>query len=170
MGADAWRYTIATTGVVALFYALFFYINAPNTPKGSTYFKPKKTGGLEVSNKKNFWFYIAMNVPMYIALAVLTWKLSPSGVSLLSDTTAIMLWVLLACIFVFQFYQIGSVNTELLKKGVPVIDPYKFKQVAILNGSYFVTIGSELAVVSMLPAFFMKTFDLSPVKARLKPG
>ncbi|NRB41745.1 MAG: NarK family nitrate/nitrite MFS transporter, partial [Pseudomonadales bacterium] len=170
MGADAWRYAIATTGVVALFYGVFFYINARNTPKGSTYFKPKKTGGLEVSNKKDFWFYIAMNVPMYIALAVLTWKLSPAGVSLLSDNTAIIMWVLLAVLFVFQFYQIYNVNKENLKKEVPEMDQYKFKQVAILDWSYFVTFGSELAVVSMLPAFFMETFDLSPVKAGLLGG
>ena len=45
---------------------------------------------------------------------------------------------------------------------------YKFKQVAILNWSYFVTFGSELAVVSMLPLFFLETFDgLDPVKAGL---
>lgn len=170
MGADAWRYAIASTGVVALCYGIFFYIKARNTPKGATYFKPKKTGGLEVSNKKDFWLYIAMNVPMYIALAVLTWKLSPSGVSLLSDTTAIILWVLLACLFIFQFYQIWSVNKEHLSQDIPEMDQYKFKQVAILEWSYFVTFGSELAVVSMLPAFFMETFDLSPVKAGLLGG
>ena len=170
MGADAWRYAIATTGVVAIFYGVFFYISARNTPKGSTYFKPKKSGGLEVSNKKDFWLYIAMNVPMYIALAVLAWKLSPSGVSLLSETTAIVMWMLLALLFVFQFYQIWSVNKENLRKEVPEMDQYKFKQVAILDWSYFVTFGSELAVVSMLPAFFMETFDLTPVKAGLLGG
>lgn len=169
-GAEAWRYAIATTGLVALFYGIIFYNQARNTPKGATYFKPKKTGGLEVSNKKDFFFYIAMNVPMYIALAVLTWKLSPSGVSLLSESTAMILWVLLAVLFVFQFYQIWNVNKENLAKEVPKIDRYKFKQVAILDWSYFVTFGSELAVVSMLPAFFMETFDLSPVKAGLLGG
>ncbi len=170
MGADAWRYAIATTGVVALCYGIFFYITARNTPEGSTYFKPKKTGGLEVSSKKDFWLYIAMNVPMYIALAVLTWKLSPAGVALLSDNTAIILWVVLLCLFIFQFYQIWSVNKEHLSKNVPEMDQYKFKQVAILDWSYFVTFGSELAVVSMLPAFFMETFELSPVIAGLLGG
>ena len=170
MGADAWRYAIATTGVVALCYGIFFYITARNTPEGSTYFKPKKTGGLEVSSKKDFWLYIAMNVPMYIALAVLTWKLSPAGVALLSDNTAIILWVVLLCLFVFQFYQIWSVNKEHLSQDVPEMDQYKFKQVAILDWSYFVTFGSELAVVSMLPAFFMETFELSPVIAGLLGG
>lgn len=169
-GDDGWRYAIATTGVIALCYGIFFYLKARNTPKGSTYFKPKKSGGLEVSNKRDFWFYIAMNVPMYIALAVLTWKLSPHGVSLLSHATADILWGVLVVLFVFQFYQIYQVNKEVLKQDAPEMDQYKFKQVAILDWSYFVTFGSELAVVSMLPAFFMETFDLSPVKAGLLGG
>jgi len=169
-GEDGWRYAIATTGLVALGYSIIFYRLARNTPKGSTYFKPKKTGGLEVSNKQDFWLYIAMNVPMYIALAVLTWKLSPAGVALLSDTTATVMWLILAVLFAFQFYQIYQVNKDHLTHGVPKTDQYKFKQVAILDWSYFVTFGSELAVVSMLPAFFMETFDLSPVLAGLLGG
>ncbi len=169
-GADGWRYAIATTGAVALCYGIFFYIKARNTPKGSTYFKPKKTGGLEVSSKKDFWLYIAMNVPMYIALSVLTWKLSSPAVGLLTDSTANILWAVLAALFVFQFYQIYNVNKEHLQTEVPEIEQYKFKQVAILDWSYFVTFGSELAVVSMLPAFFMETFDLSPIKAGLLGG
>ena len=162
-GEDGWRYAIATTGLVALCYSGIFYKKARNTPKGSTYFKPKKSGGLEVSNKRDFWFYIAMNVPMYICLAVLAWKLSPSGVGLLSESTQYILWAVLVGLFFFQFYQIYNVNKENLKNGVSEHDQYKFKQVAILDWAYFVTFGSELAIVSMLPAFFMETFDLSPV-------
>jgi len=36
-----------------------------------------------------------------------------------------------------------------------------------LNVLYFATFGSELAVVSMLPLFFMDTFELTPVMAGL---
>lgn len=169
-GDDGWRYAIATTGVIAFIYSFIFYRNARNTPKGSTYFKPKKSGGLEVSSKKDSWLYIAMNVPMYVALAVLTWKLSPAGVSLLSESTASILWFVLAVLFVFQMYQIYQVNKEHLSQPVPDNEQYKFKQVAVLDWAYFVTFGSELAVVSMLPAFFMETFDLSPVKAGLLGG
>jgi len=51
---------------------------------------------------------------------------------------------------------------------VPQRDRYKFRQVAILNWAYFVTFGSELAVVSMLPLFFLETFNsLDPVKEGL---
>ena len=73
------------TGVIAAIYGVIYYINVRDTPKGSTYFKPKKSGGLEVSNWGDFWFLLAMNIPMYVALAVLTWKLSPSNLGLLTD-------------------------------------------------------------------------------------
>lgn len=167
-GEDGWRYAIATTGVVTGLYGIFYYFAASNTPKGSTYFKPKKVGGLEVTSMKDFYFLLLMNIPMYVALAVLAWKLSPSGVGLLSEFTMQAIWLGLAVLFVYQTHSIWNVNKERLRHGVPELDKYKFKQVAILNWSYFVTFGSELAVVSMLPLFFLETFEgLSPVKAGL---
>ncbi|WP_053981200.1 NarK family nitrate/nitrite MFS transporter [Marinagarivorans algicola] len=159
-GENGWRYAIASTGVVAMIYAFFFYWRARNTPKGSTYFKPKKSGGLEVSNRRDFFFYLAMNLPMYLILGVLAWKLSPTGVGLLSATTTNILYALLVALCAFQFSQIYKVNKEMLASGgVEAHNRYKFKQVAILDWAYFVTFGSELAVVSMLPAFFMETFE-----------
>ena len=159
-GDDGWRYAIGSTGVMAMVYSVFFYLRARNTPKGSTYFKPKKSGGLEVSNRKDYFFYLAMNLPMYAILAVLAWKLSPAGVGLLSANTVLLMYAVLAGLCVFQFSQIHKVNKDMLKTGA--VEPhqrFKFKQVAILSWAYFVTFGSELAVVSMLPAFFMETFE-----------
>ncbi|WP_018415043.1 NarK family nitrate/nitrite MFS transporter [Teredinibacter turnerae] len=165
-GDDGWRYAIATTGVIAIVYGVFFYLRARNTPKGSTYFKPKKSGGLEVTSRKDFYFYLAMNIPMYLILAVLAWKLSPSGVGLLSQTTTYLLYGVLVVLGTIQFSQILKVNKEMLTDGAPEHDKYSFKQVAILDWAYFVTFGSELAVVSMLPAFFLETFtSLSLVQA-----
>src|SRR5690606_32781989 len=87
-------------------------------------------------------------------------------IGLLSQNMTHWLYVILLLLFVFQFSQIYRVNKDMLKNGVPAHDKYEFKQVAILNWSYFVTFGSELAVVSMLPAFFLETFtDLSLVQA-----
>tara|TARA_R110001592_G_scaffold81050_1_gene240814 strand:+ start:20081 stop:21556 length:1476 start_codon:yes stop_codon:yes gene_type:complete len=167
-GEDGWRYALATTGIIASLYGLLYYKVARDTPKGSTYFKPKRSGGLEVTSWGDFYFYLLMNIPMYAALAVLAWKLSPAGVGLLSDTAVTSLWVGLAVLFIFQVSQIWKVNKENLRHGVQELDKYSFKQVAILNWSYFVTFGSELAVVSMLPLFFLDTFDnLSPVQAGL---
>ena len=170
-GQFGWRYAIGTTGVLAMLFGGFFYYAAHNTPKGSTYFKPKKSGGLEVTSKKDFWFYVAMNVPMYVVLAILAWKLSPHELGLLSYTTSYVLYGVLLALFLFQFSQIYRVNKDMLKNGAPQHDKYEFKQVAILNWAYFVTFGSELAVVSVLPAFFLETFaDLSLAQASMLGG
>jgi NNP family nitrate/nitrite transporter-like MFS transporter len=167
-GENGWRYALGLTGVIAGIYGVIFYLVARNTPKGSTYFKPKKSGGLEVTSWKDFYFYLFMNIPMYAALAVLAWKLSPAGVNLFSNDVMETMWLALAVLYIFQVWSIWRVNAEHLKKGVPEIDKYEFKQVAILDLAYFVTFGSELAVVSMLPLFFLDTFkDLSPVQAGL---
>ncbi len=167
-GENGWRYALGTTGVLAGLYGVFYFMVAKNTPKGSTYFKPKKSGGLEVTSWGDFYFYLAMNIPMYLALAVLAWKLSPSGVALLSEQAMYIIWGVLLALMVFQISQIWKVNAEHLRDGVAEHDKYKFKQVAILDWSYFVTFGSELAVVSMLPLFFLETFSgLDPVKAGL---
>lgn len=167
-GENGWRYALMSTGVMAGLYGVYYYIVARNTPKGSTYFKPKRSGGLEVSSMKDLYLYLLMNIPMYVALGVLSWKLSPSGVGLLTESTMYIIWAVLAVLFVFQTSQIWKVNKEHLAQGVPELEKYSFKQVAILNWAYFVTFGSELAVVSMLPLFFLETFDgLDPIKAGL---
>jgi len=167
-GEDGWRYALGLTGVIAGVYGLFFYSVARNTPKGSTYFKPKKSGGLEVTSKGDFYFYLLMNIPMYVALGVLAWKLSPAGVGLFTTGTMYIMWAVLGLLFLVQTQKIHHVNKENLEHGVPELERYKFKQVAILDISYFITFGSELAVVSMLPLFFLETFEgLSAVKAGL---
>src|SRR5690606_4249602 len=90
---------------------------------------------------------------------------------LLSHATSYLLYALLAGLFLIQFSQIYRVNKEMLKNGAPAHDKYEFKQVAILNWAYFVTFGSELAAVSVLPAFFLETFtDLSIMQACMLGG
>lgn len=165
-GEEGWRYAVASCGVVAILYGFVFYSRVRNTPKGSTYFRPKKSGGLEVTSRGDFYFYLAMNVPMYAILAVLAWRLSPAGVNLLNATTTHALYAALVALFFVQFSRIYHVNSDMLKNGVADHQKYSFRQVAILNWAYFITFGSELAVVSMLPAFFLETFtDMSLAKA-----
>ena len=158
-GEDGWRYAIGSTGVLAFLYGIVYFLRAKNTPPGATYFKPKKSGGLEVTSKKDFYLYIAMNIPMYAVLSVLVWKLSPSGTGLVSSAGAYILYASFVALFFFQVSQIYRVNKDMLKNGAPESDKYEFKQVAVLNWAYFVTFGSELAVVSMLPGFFLGTFE-----------
>jgi NNP family nitrate/nitrite transporter-like MFS transporter len=166
-GDEGWRYAIGLTGAIALVYSFIYYNSVTDTPKGSTYFKPKKSGAMEVTSKGDFFLYLVMNIPMYAALALLTWKLSPAGVSLLSDSVATSIYVGLVLLYMYQTLQIYKVNKEVFVKEVPEIHRYKFKQVAILDLAYLATFGSELAVVSMLPLFFSNTFEISAVQAGL---
>jgi len=157
-GDDGWRYATAVTGVIALVYAVIYYISVTDTPAGSTYFRPNKSGGLEVSSKKDYFFYLLMNIPMYLAMAVLVWKVAILG--LVSTLAANIIYAALLGIYCFQASHIHKVNKEIFVKPVPEIHRYKFKQVAILSVAYAVTFGTELSVVSMLPMFFKETFLL----------
>ncbi|CAH6887941.1 Nitrate/nitrite transporter NrtP [Vibrio chagasii] len=164
-GEDGWRYAVGITGVMSLLFSVVFYKNVSDTPKGSTYFKPAQVTAMEVTSKGDFFFLLFMKIPMYAALALLAWKLSPSGISMLSDTAVYGVYAVLAALYVYEVTQVWKVNKNVFKEEVPEIHQYKFKQVAVLNVLYFATFGSELAVVSMLPLFFSETFELTPVLA-----
>ena len=161
-GDDGWRYAIASTGIIALVYSVIYFLNVSDTPKGSTYFKPKKSGAMEVTTTGDMYFYIVMTIPLYLALTLLTWKLSSAvGVNLVSMPFAVGIYIAIWVLFSYNVYKIIHVNKESLKRPLAEIHRYKFKQVAILDAAYFITFGSELAVVSMLPLFFFDTFHIS---------
>ena len=166
-GDDGWRYAVGLTGMMALIYSVIFYFSVTDTPKGSTYFKPKKNGAMEVTSKGDFFLYLVMNIPMYAALAVLAWKLGPSNTGMLSAGFVNSAYALLAGLYLFQAVRIYQINKHVFTSVIPEIDRYSFRQVAVLDLAYMVTFGSELAVVSMLPLFFKDTFDLSIVTAGL---
>jgi len=169
-GNDGWRYAITLASVVAIAYGVFYYMVARNTPKGSTYFKPKKSGAMEVTSKGDLILYIIMNVPLFLALALLTWKLSPANMGLISSFVASIIYLVLAVIYAFQVWKIWHINSHILKNPVPAMQRYKFKQVAILDLAYFVTFGTELAVVSMLAMFYVEWFNIPKVNAALMAG
>lgn len=164
-GDEGWRYAIAGTGVVALVYAFVFHALARNTPKGSTYFKPKKTGAMEVTSKGDFFFYLLMNTPLYAALAGLAWKLGPANLAIIDAAFADGVYLLLLALYLYQAWHVWRINRHVFSESVPELHRYRFKNVAVLDLAYFVTFGSELAVVSMLPLFFKETFSLSMVEA-----
>lgn len=164
-GDDGWRYAVGLTGLMSLCFSVIWYMNVTDTPAGSTYFKPKTTGAMEVTSKGDFFLLMIMKLPMYGALSLLTWKLSPNGVSLLSEQSAMFAYIALVVLFFIELKQTIKVNGHVFKEEVPEIHRYKFKQVAVLNVLYFATFGSELAVVSMLPLFFSETFELDMVYA-----
>lgn len=166
-GEDGWRYAVAVTGALSLAFSFIWYANVTDTPKGSTYFKPKQTGAMEVTSKGDFFLLLFMKLPMYGALALLTWKLSPNGVSLLTESSANIAYIALVALYLLELKQTWTVNKHVFEKPVEEIHRYKFKQVAVLNVLYFATFGSELAVVSMLPMFFSETFSLDMVYAAM---
>ncbi|MDJ0899118.1 MAG: MFS transporter [Xenococcus sp. MO_188.B8] len=160
-----WRFAIATTGIIAAIYGVIYFFNVQDTPPGKVYRRPKSARGLEVTTKKDFWFLMVMNLPLTFILMVLAWRLKKVG--FLTDASYPIVLVLLLCLYLFQAYNCWVVNKDLLSgaKRYPAEDRYKFKQVAILELTYIVNFGSELAVVSMLPTFFEGTFGLSKALA-----
>lgn len=164
-GDNGWRYAIGITGIMSLIFAFIYYFNVSNTPKGSTYFKPKSHAAMEITSKGDFFLLLIMKIPMYAALALLTWKLSPEGVGMLSEAITLYIYSGLFALYLYESYHIWQVNKSVFKEPVPEMHRYKFKQVAVLDILYFTNFGSELAVVSMLPLFFLETFQVSPVLA-----
>jgi NNP family nitrate/nitrite transporter-like MFS transporter len=82
-GDEGWRYAIALTGIIALVYSFIYYRAVRNTPKGSTYFRPQRTGGMEITSRLDLLLYLLMKVPLVAALALLIWQLGPSQLGLL---------------------------------------------------------------------------------------
>lgn len=120
-----------------------------------------------VTSKGDFWLMMVFKLPMYLALALLAWKLSPTGVSLLSQTAVNFIYIGLALLYVYEFVSSYRFNKEVFTTELPEAQRYDFKQVGVLNILYFATFGSELAVVSMLPLFYLETFEVSVVAAGL---
>ncbi|PSV43391.1 NarK family nitrate/nitrite MFS transporter [Photobacterium indicum] len=164
-GEDGWRYAMAITGAMSLLFSFVFYANVTDTPKGSTYFRPKNLGAMEVTSTGDFFLLLVMKLPMYGALALLAWKLSPTGIAMLSDTIVNSIYIGLSVLYLYEVWQTWKLNKSIFSEPVPEIHQYKFKQVVVLNILYFATFGSELAVISMLPLFFSETFELTPVMA-----
>ncbi len=169
-GPDGWRWAVASTGLVALLYAFVFYFQVSNNPKGTTYFRPKRLGAMEVSTRGDFVLYASMSMPIYLALALLVWKISPANLGILDGLESALAYAVLVALYGYQFWKIFHINRHLFDpsaRPVPEIHRYAFKQVAVLDLCYLVTFGSELAVISMLPLYFHDTFSLSATEAGL---
>ncbi len=167
---NGWRIALTVASVAAIAYGLFYYTRVSNTPKGSTYFSPKKTGAMEITSGSDLLLYIAMNIPLFLALGLLTWKLSPANMGLIGDVTTYSIYAALAGLYLLQVWKIWHINGHVLKEPVPELHRYKFRQVAILDFAYLVTFGTELAVVSMLAMFYVEWFEIPKVTAALLAG
>ena len=164
-GQANWRLAIMLTGVAAAVYGVIYFFTVEDTPPGRVYQRPERHGGMEVTSKRDFWFLLLMNIPIAGVLALLAWRLK--GVGFLSQGQLLLVWLVLVGLYAFQAYKAYDANKDLMtgKKRYPADDRYNFSQVAILELTYVANFGSELAVVSMLPAFFEVTFSLNPANA-----
>ncbi|MGK7943076.1 MAG: MFS transporter, partial [Microcystaceae cyanobacterium] len=164
-GGLNWRFCIAGTGIIAALYGALYFFNVQDTPPGKVYQRPRSARGIEVTTKRDFWFLMLMNMPLTGILMVLAWRLSK--VKFYDISTMYIVWAGLLGLYLFQAWNCWTVNKDLMlgRKRYPAEDRYNFSQVAILELTYIVNFGSELAVVSMLPAFFEGTFSLKPEHA-----
>ncbi|MGB7519715.1 MAG: MFS transporter, partial [Spirulinaceae cyanobacterium] len=155
-----WRLTIALTGIIAAIYGVIYYFSVQNTPPGKVYQRPASARGIEVTSKGDFWFLLLMNAPLSLILGVLAWRLNKVG--FFTTNAMYITWAGLVALYLFQAYNCWVVNKDLMtgRKRYAPEERYNFAQVAILELTYVVNFGSELAVVSMLPAFFEATFGL----------
>lgn len=160
-----WRLAIALTGIIAALYGTFYFFNVQDTPPGKVYQRPESSAGLEVTTKKDFWFLLLMNIPLVGILGVIAWRLQKVG--LYGAGTMYLIWVALVALYLFQTFNIYKANRQLITgvKRYSASDRYQFSQVALLELAYIASFGSELAVVSMLPAFFENTFGLTAALA-----
>ncbi len=167
-GPDGWRWAIVATGLTCFIYGFVYYNSVTDTPPGKTYHRPKRGGAMEVTSWSSLYGLIFMQLPMLFALGLLAWKLWSADY--LPTQGKHVTYGILVSVFVFQAWKAWTVNAPQLRKGYSEEDKYEFRQVAILDLSYFVTFGSELAVVSMLPSFFQGTWELDPKWAGLFGG
>lgn len=160
-----WRLAIALTGIIAALYGVFYFFNVQDTPPGKVYQRPESSAGLEVTSKRDFWFLLFMNIPLVGILGVIAWRLQVVG--LYGAGTMYLIWAALVALYLFQAFNIYKANRKLITgaKRYPAADRYQFSQVALLELAYIASFGSELAVVSMLPAFFENTFGLTAALA-----
>ena len=168
-GASNWRGAIALSGIVTALYGFVYLKNAQDTPSGQVYRRPRRSGGMEVTSRKSFFAMLIMNFGLIFALGLLTWRLAQPALHFLNQGQMLGIWAFLGALYLYQSYKSWLVNREVVQ-GTKVYSPaqrYQFRQVALLEFAYITTFGSELAVVSMLPAFFEETFAIEHVAAAM---
>jgi len=173
-GPDGWRWALAVNGLVSFGYGIAYWFLVSDTPEGTEFVGVKKTQPLLVSSRWDLFQYLLWSFPLVGAMGFLAWR--ASNVSLgngdgaervLSPTALWVTYGVLALVFVAHVVKTLQVNLPHLRAGVADDMKVHFPSVAALNTTYFANFGAELAVVSMLPAFFEGTFTMTPTGAGL---
>lgn len=162
---DSWRWAIAASGIVMFLYGMYYWFAITDGPVGTKRPVARKAQAIEVSTWGDLVLAILWTMPIWGVLSLLVRMVTKKGY--ITADISYILYAVIVSMVLYQIYGLIKVNVPILKKGVPEDDKYRFTQVGTLNASYVVTFGAELAVISMLPMFFQKTFALSPVMAGL---
>jgi NNP family nitrate/nitrite transporter-like MFS transporter len=161
----SWRWAVATSGVIMFLYGVYYWFAITDGPKGFVRPIARKAQAIEVSTWGDLILAIVWTMPIWGVLSLLVRMVTKKGY--ITADVSFILYTVIVTMVLYQIYGLIKVNVPILKKGVPEDDKYRFTQVGTLNASYVVTFGAELAVISMLPMFFQKTFELTPVMAGL---
>jgi NNP family nitrate/nitrite transporter-like MFS transporter len=161
----SWRWAIASSGVVMFLYGAYYWFAITDGPPGTTRPVARKAQAIEVSTWGDLVQAILWTIPIWGVLSLLVRMVTKKGY--ITADLSYILYAVIAVMVLYQIFGLIKVNVPILKKGVPEDDRYRFTQVGTLNASYVVTFGAELAVISMLPMFFQKTFEMTPVMAGL---
>ena len=162
LGEDAWRWALGINGVVLAIYGVMYYFLVRDVPEGRTLMKTKKAEPMMCTSYGDLAQYLVWSIPLVGALGVLAWRISNvevDGDVVLSDNGLYVIWVVLVFIYLAHAYKTLRLNLPYIRAGVPEEEKYHWGSVAALNSTYFANFGAELAVVSMLPAFFETTFE-----------
>ena len=128
---------------------------------GRTIEKTDKAEPMMVTSYWDLFQYLFWSIPLVGALALLAWRVSTvevDGEVIMSQSVLYAIYVVLTLVFVVHVIRTLQVNLPYLKAGVPEDEKYHFGSVVALNSTYFANFGAELAVVSMLPAFYENVF------------
>jgi NNP family nitrate/nitrite transporter-like MFS transporter len=179
-GTLNWRLAIVMFGVVTALYASIYLCYTQDTPPGEVYQRPKRYGGLEVTSQLSFWAMTLLDLGLLIALGLLTYPLAQNNIRFLNLIQVGAIWGALLLLYVFQFYKAWQVNREVIGSLNPFSSEfiqsshhyalnqrYQVRQIALLDFTYLTNFGSQITVVSILPAWFEQTFGLNPVAASL---
>lgn len=169
---SGWRYAMAFNGLVSLAYGFIYFFIVRDVPKGEEFVGTAKTAPMTLSSRVDLIQYLAWSVPLMGALGLLAWRVSnitigDAGKPIISSTIFGLIIAALVIVYVGHVIKTLQVNIPHLRAGVPPEERFPFNSVAALNTTYFANFGAELAVVSMLPAFFEATFTISPSMAGL---
>ena len=172
-GEHGWRWALAVNGFVSLGYGVAFLFLVRDMPEGREFVGVKKTQPLLLSSRFDLVHYLLWSAPLVGAMGLLAWRASNIRTGA-TDPTPILssgaLWTAyigLGVVFLAHVVKTLQVNVPHLRGPVPADLRVHFNSVAALNTTYFANFGAELAVVSMLPAFFESTFTMTPTAAGL---